>query len=78
MQLPGTLPGSEWTMPRRILLNVFGLIFTFSGFWWMGQGAGYLPGRLMRGDPQWILWGALTAAFGLVLLYFANRRPPAS
>ena len=63
-------------MLRKILLNVFGILFTLSGFWWIGQGAGYFPGKLMRGDPQWILWGALMMALGLGLLYLANRRRP--
>lgn len=61
-------------MLRKILLNVFGVLFTLSGGVWIGQGAGYLPGELMRNDPQWILWGALLAALGIGLLYLANRR----
>lgn len=61
-------------MLRKVLLNTFGAIFVFSGGVWMGQGAGFLPGKLMRNDPQWILWGALLAALGAGLLYVANRR----
>ena len=61
-------------MVKKILLNLFGAIFTFSGCTWMGQGAGFLPGKLMHNDPQWILWGALLAALGVTLLYLANRR----
>ena len=63
-------------MARKILLNLFGVLFTFSGGTWMGQGAGFLPGKLMRNDPQWILWGALLTALGVALLYLANRRRP--
>jgi hypothetical protein len=62
-------------MIRKILLNLFGALFVLSGGVWMGQGAGFLPGKLMRGDPQWILWGALMAALGAGLLWLARRRP---
>ena len=61
-------------MLKKISFNVIGVLFTLSGCVWIGQGAGYLPGRLMHGDPQWILWGTLLAAVGIALLYFANRR----
>ena len=61
-------------MFRKVITNVFGVLFTFFGCVWMGQGAGFLPGKLMRGDPQWILWGAILAGAGVALLYFANRR----
>ena len=61
-------------MARKILLNLFGALFTFSGCTWMGQAAGFLPGKLMRNDPQWILRGALLAALGVTLLFLANRR----
>jgi len=60
---------------RKIVLNVLGTLFVLSGGTWMGQGAGFLPGKLMRNDPQWILWGALLAALGIGLLFLANRRP---
>ena len=61
-------------MVRKLVLNLFGALFTFSGCVWMGQGAGYLPGKLMHNDPQWILWGALLAALGVTFLNLANRR----
>ncbi len=63
-------------MIKKVLLNLFGVLFTLSGCVWMGQGAGFLPGKLMRNDPQWILWGALLAALGVTLLWLANRRGP--
>jgi hypothetical protein len=59
---------------KKILFNVFGVLLTLSGCVWIGQGAGYLPGKLMHGDPQWILWGALLGAVGVTLLYLGNRR----
>ena len=61
-------------MLKKIVLNVFGVLLALSGCVWIGQGAGYLPGKLMHGDPQWILWGALLGAVGVAMLYFANRR----
>lgn len=61
-------------MLRKISLNLVGGLLALSGCVWIGQGAGLLPGKLMHGDPQWILWGALLAAAGVTLLYLANRR----
>lgn len=37
---------------------------------------GILPGRLMGGQPQWILYGAIAVAVGASILYFANRKRP--
>lgn len=62
-------------MARKILLNLFGALFTFSGCTCMGQAAGFLPGKLMRNDPQWILRGALLAALG-VHPAFSGQSPP--
>lgn len=61
-------------MLKKTVLNILGGLLVLSGCVWMGQGAGFLPGKLMRGDPQWILWGALLALAGGSLLYLANRR----
>jgi hypothetical protein len=38
------------------------------------QGLNLLPGTFMRGDPQWIINGVITALVGAGLFWFANRR----
>lgn len=58
----------------RVLLNIIGGLLAFSGTVWALQGMGFLPGKLMHGQPQWIVYGALTVAVGLGILYLTNRR----
>lgn len=58
----------------RILLNIVGGVLAFSGSVWALQGMGVLPGKLMGGQPQWILYGGLAVAAGAGILWFANRR----
>ena len=58
----------------RILLNIVGAVLAFCGSVWALQGMSLLPGKLMRGQPQWILYGALTLAARVALLVGANRR----
>jgi hypothetical protein len=60
----------------RILLNIIGGILAFSGTVWALQGMGILPGRLMGGQPRWILYGAIAVAIGVGILLYANRKRP--
>jgi hypothetical protein len=57
----------------RILLYVIGVVLAFSGTVWALQGIGLLPGRLMHGQPQWIVYGALALAAGIALILVARR-----
>ncbi len=45
-----------------------------SGVIWALQGLNVLPGTFMRGDPQWIINGAITALIGAGLFWFTNRK----
>ena len=58
----------------RILLNIVGGILAVSGTVWALQGMSVLPGKLMGGQPQWIVYGAIAVAAGVGLLVYANRR----
>jgi hypothetical protein len=60
----------------RILLNIIGGILAFSGTVWALQGMGILPGRLMGGQPQWIVYGGIAVAVGVGILLYANRKRP--
>ena len=57
----------------RITLNVFGGLALLMGTTWFLQGVGVLPGSFMSGQPQWAVYGGLTAGVGVVLLWVANR-----
>lgn len=55
--------------------KVFAILLVVSGLIWSLQGLNLLPGTFMRGDPQWIVNGAIIAAIGLALFWFLNRKP---
>jgi hypothetical protein len=59
----------------KIALTAIGGLLALSGCIWALQGMGFLPGKLMGGQPQWILYGALAAAAGAGLIYLGNRKP---
>lgn len=60
----------------RIVLYIIGGILTFSGSVWALQGLGVLPGKLMGGKPEWILYGAIAVIVGVTLIVLGNRRKP--
>lgn len=43
------------------------------GLLWSLQGAGYVGGSFMSGQPNWLYIGVLTALAGLALLVFARK-----
>jgi hypothetical protein len=53
---------------RRIGLLVVGVIFLLSGLLMASQGAGYVQGSYMSGDPTYINVGGVVAVIGLVFL----------
>ncbi len=68
-----TPPGfPETTM--RIASNVFGVLCVLVGGVWILQGINVLPGSFMTGQTKWAIYGAITAAIGIVLLIWGNRR----
>lgn len=54
--------------------KVFAILLVVSGLIWSLQGLNLLPGTFMRGDPQWIVNGAITAIIGLAVFWFLNRK----
>jgi hypothetical protein len=41
---------------------------------WFFQGINILPGSFMTGQSQWAVYGSITMAIGIGLLWFVNRR----
>lgn len=61
----------------KTLLTIVGIILLAMGLLWMGQGSGYIPWpaeSFMISQKQWIYYGGVTAAVGLVLIIVAQRR----
>lgn len=60
----------------RISLTVLGVLLTFIGLVWIGQGSGYFPypaSSFMINQSPWMLRGAIVAVIGLATI-FASRR----
>ena len=58
----------------KTILKIFAVLFIIAGTIWFLQGVNILPGTFMRGDPQWAINGAITAAVGAGLYWFASRK----
>ena len=58
----------------KTILKVIAILLMLSGVIWALQGLNILPGTFMRGDPQWIINGAITALIGAGLFWFTNRK----
>ena len=58
----------------KAILKVIAILLMLSGVIWALQGLNILPGTFMRGDPQWIINGAITALIGAGLFWFTNRK----
>jgi len=61
----------------KTLLTIVGIILLAMGFLWMGQGSGYVPWpaeSFMISQIQWVYYGGVTAAVGLLLVIIARRR----
>ncbi len=56
------------------ILKGIAVLLMLSGIIWALQGLNILPGTFMRGDPQWITNGAITALIGAGLFWFTNRK----
>ncbi len=60
----------------KTLLTIAGVILLLAGLVWMGQGSGYFPyprESFMISEFQWVYYGGITAAIGLVLIVLARR-----
>jgi hypothetical protein len=61
----------------RPLLLIIGIVMVLMGLLWIGQGTGLVmwPSEsFMLAERQWAWNGAILAAAGAVLLWFARRR----
>lgn len=58
----------------KIIFKIFSVLIILAGVIWILQGVNILPGSFMTGDPQWAINGAITAAIGIVLFWFASRK----
>ncbi len=61
----------------KLLLTIVGALCVAMGALWLLQGAGVVhwPASSFMLDVRiWMLWGALLAAFGAVLIGLARRR----
>ena len=58
----------------KTILIVFAIMLILAGGAWTLQGLSILPGTFMRGNPQWVINGAVTVLVGAGLFWFANRK----
>lgn len=61
---------------RRQLIFLAGIIVLLLGALWIGQGSGalpYPPTSPMINQGEWVLYGVLLAAAGLVLVWWGRR-----
>lgn len=56
------------------ILKTLAILLIATGIIWILQGVNILPGSFMTGDPQWAVNGAITAAIGAGLFWFASRK----
>lgn len=56
------------------ILKTLAILLIAAGIIWILQGVNILPGSFMTGDPQWAVNGAITAAIGAGLFWFASRK----
>jgi hypothetical protein len=62
----------------RWALIVVGLIVDLIGTVWLLQGLSLLPGTFMRGNPTWIVIGAVMDVVGIALVFTGARLKPVS
>jgi hypothetical protein len=58
----------------KILLRVVSILLMLTGFVWILQGIGVLPGSFMTGEITWAVRGAVAVAVGIALFFLAGRR----
>ncbi|ARO27430.1 hypothetical protein CO659_05980 [Rhizobium sp. S9] len=60
----------------RTIGYVIGLLMILLGLIWIGQGSGYFPypaSSFMIAQTIWVLWGAILAAAGIVVMVIISR-----
>ena len=61
----------------KLVLTVVGVLMIALGAVWILQGVGFLPGSFMTGQIQWAIYGCIVAIAGIVVVFWARRRPAA-
>jgi uncharacterized membrane protein len=66
----------RYHLPMRILGLVIGVLLVLAGLVWIAQGLNLplAPQSFMTADRAWVLYGAITAVGGVVLVGWARRR----
>jgi len=59
----------------KMILTVVGVVMMLLGCVWILQGVGVLPGSFMTGQIQWAVYGAIIGVLGVVVVFWARRRP---
>ena len=62
----------------RTALIALGVLLIVAGLFWALQGAGVImwpASSFMLAQDRWVLYGAMTAVAGVVLVLIARRRP---
>lgn len=54
--------------------KIMAILLIIAGIIWALQGLNILPGTFMRGDPQWVINGTVTAVIGIALFWFSSRK----
>jgi len=60
----------------RAAVTIGGILVLLMGLLWIGQGSGYIhwpASSFMLEQPIWMLWGALLAIAGIVLIRIGRR-----
>lgn len=60
----------------RLLMTIIGTLAALMGLLWVGQGLGIImwpSSSFMLADRQWAVNGAMLAALGLCVIWFARR-----
>jgi hypothetical protein len=57
----------------KMTLRIVGTLLVVFGAIWMLQGINVLPGTFMVGKTEWVVYGGIAFAAGLVLSVLAGR-----
>ena len=57
----------------RLVGSVAGVLLAVIGCVWFLQGINVLPGSFMTGQTKWAVYGVLTLAIGLAVLWLSRR-----
>jgi hypothetical protein len=61
----------------RVILQILGVLLILSGGLWALQGAGLVmwpESSFMLAQREWVLYGLITVAIGVALLWWSRRR----